>query len=108
MLRFFSLSFLFAGLLLAGCATEEKDPTAKMTPEEVHEGYFSSDRKGFKDTKGETAADEDTMASLEMMAGRALTELNEIKGDLKKQLEEVKQELETASLKIRDTYKTFG
>ena len=36
MLRFFSLSFLFAGLLLAGCATEERDPTAKMTPEEIY------------------------------------------------------------------------
>jgi len=35
-------------------------PLAKLAPEEVHEGYFSSDRKGFKDTKGETAADEDT------------------------------------------------
>jgi type III restriction enzyme len=35
-------------------------PLAKMAPEDVHEGYFSSDRKGFKDTKGETAADEDT------------------------------------------------
>jgi type III restriction enzyme len=35
-------------------------PLAQMAPEEVHEGYFSSDRKGFKDTKGETAADEDT------------------------------------------------
>lgn len=35
-------------------------PLAKLTPESVHEGYFSSDRKGFKDTKGETAADEDT------------------------------------------------
>ena len=35
-------------------------PLAKLTPEAVHEGYFSSDRKGFKDTKGETAADEDT------------------------------------------------
>jgi type III restriction enzyme len=35
-------------------------PLAKLSPEEVHEGYFSSDRKGFKDTKGETAADEDT------------------------------------------------
>ena len=33
---------------------------AKLPPEDVHEGYFSSDRKGFKDTKGETAADEDT------------------------------------------------
>jgi len=32
---------------------------AKLVPEEVHEGYFSSDRKGYKDTKGETAADED-------------------------------------------------
>ena len=35
-------------------------PLAKMDPADVHEGYFSSDRKGFKDTKGETAADEDT------------------------------------------------
>ena len=35
-------------------------PLAKLSPEEVHEGYFSSDKKGFKDTKGETAADEDT------------------------------------------------
>jgi type III restriction enzyme len=35
-------------------------PLAKLVPQEVHEGYFSSDRKGFKDTKGETAADEDT------------------------------------------------
>jgi type III restriction enzyme len=35
-------------------------PLAKLKPEDVHEGYFSSDRKGFKDTKGETAADEDT------------------------------------------------
>ena len=35
-------------------------PLAKLAPEEVHEGYFSTDRKGFKDTKGETAADEDT------------------------------------------------
>jgi type III restriction enzyme len=35
-------------------------PLAKLSPEAVHEGYFSSDRKGFKDTKGETAADEDT------------------------------------------------
>jgi type III restriction enzyme len=35
-------------------------PLAKLAPEDVHEGYFSSDRKGFKDTKGETAADEDT------------------------------------------------
>lgn len=35
-------------------------PLAKLAPEAVHEGYFSSDRKGFKDTKGETAADEDT------------------------------------------------
>lgn len=35
-------------------------PLAKMDPKDVHEGYFSSDRKGFKDTKGETAADEDT------------------------------------------------
>ena len=34
-------------------------PLAKLAPEDVHEGYFSSDRKGFKDTKGETAADED-------------------------------------------------
>ena len=32
---------------------------AKLAPEDVHDGYFSSDRKGFKDTKGETAADED-------------------------------------------------
>ena len=35
-------------------------PLAKLAPEAVHEGYFSVDRKGFKDTKGETAADEDT------------------------------------------------
>ena len=35
-------------------------PLAKLAPEDVHQGYFSSDRKGFKDTKGETAADEDT------------------------------------------------
>lgn len=35
-------------------------PLAKLAPEDVHEGYFSSDRKGYKDTKGETAADEDT------------------------------------------------
>jgi type III restriction enzyme len=35
-------------------------PLAKLAPQDVHEGYFSSDRKGFKDTKGETAADEDT------------------------------------------------
>ena len=35
-------------------------PLAKLNPEAVHEGYFSSDRKGFKDTRGETAADEDT------------------------------------------------
>jgi type III restriction enzyme len=35
-------------------------PLSKMDPADVHEGYFSSDRKGFKDTKGETAADEDT------------------------------------------------
>jgi len=35
-------------------------PLANLAPEDVHEGYFSSDRKGFKDTKGETAADEDT------------------------------------------------
>jgi type III restriction enzyme len=35
-------------------------PLAKLSPELVHEGYFSSDRNGFKDTKGETAADEDT------------------------------------------------
>ena len=35
-------------------------PLAKLLPEDVHEGYFSTDRKGFKDTKGETAADEDT------------------------------------------------
>jgi len=35
-------------------------PLAKLAPEDVHKGYFSSDRKGFKDTKGETAADEDT------------------------------------------------
>ena len=35
-------------------------PLAKLSPEKVHEGYFSSDKKGFKDTKGETAADEDT------------------------------------------------
>jgi len=35
-------------------------PLAKLDPAEVHEGYFSTDRKGFKDTKGETAADEDT------------------------------------------------
>ena len=33
---------------------------AKLAPEDVHEGYFSADRKGYKDTKGETAADEDT------------------------------------------------
>ena len=36
MLRFISLSLLFSALLLAGCATEEKDPTAKMTPEEIY------------------------------------------------------------------------
>jgi type III restriction enzyme len=35
-------------------------PLAKLDAADVHEGYFSSDRKGFKDTKGETAADEDT------------------------------------------------
>ena len=35
-------------------------PLAKLKPSDVHEGYFSSDNKGFKDTKGETAADEDT------------------------------------------------
>ena len=35
-------------------------PLAKLEPEDVHEGYFSADRKGYKDTKGETAADEDT------------------------------------------------
>jgi type III restriction enzyme len=35
-------------------------PLVKMDPRDVHEGYFSSDKKGFKDTKGETAADEDT------------------------------------------------
>ena len=35
-------------------------PLAQLSPEDVHEGYFSTDRKGFKDTKGETAADEDT------------------------------------------------
>jgi type III restriction enzyme len=35
-------------------------PLSKLDPADVHEGYFSSDRKGFKDTKGETAADEDT------------------------------------------------
>lgn len=35
-------------------------PLAKLAPEDVHEGYFSTDRKGYKDTKGETAADEDT------------------------------------------------
>ncbi len=28
--------------------------------EEVHNGYFSQDKKGFKDTKGESQADEDT------------------------------------------------
>jgi type III restriction enzyme len=33
-------------------------PLAKLAPEDVHEGYFSSDRKGFKDTKGETAEDD--------------------------------------------------
>jgi type III restriction enzyme len=35
-------------------------PLAKLPPEQVHEGYFSTDKNGFKDTKGETAADEDT------------------------------------------------
>ena len=35
-------------------------PLAKLEPGHVHEGYFSSDGKGFKDTKGETAADGDT------------------------------------------------
>ena len=35
-------------------------PLAKLAPEDVHEGYFSTDGKGFKDTKGETAADENT------------------------------------------------
>ena len=35
-------------------------PLSKLSPEQVHEGYFSSDRNGFRDTKGETAADEDT------------------------------------------------
>ena len=29
-------------------------------PEEVHSGYFSQDKKGFKDTRGTTKADEDT------------------------------------------------
>jgi type III restriction enzyme len=44
-------------------ATDERFkhlPLANLDPADVHEGYFSSDRKGFKDTKGETAADEDT------------------------------------------------
>ncbi len=35
-------------------------PLSKLSPEQVHEGYFSTDRNGFRDTKGETAADEDT------------------------------------------------
>ena len=40
---------------------EFKDlPLSKFSPSDVHQGYFSTDRKGFKDTKGETAADEDT------------------------------------------------
>jgi len=38
----------------------KKLPLAKLEASAVHEGYFSQDKSGFKDTKGETAADENT------------------------------------------------
>jgi outer membrane protein assembly factor BamD len=36
-LRFISLSVVLATLVLFGCATEEKDKTLKMKPEELYE-----------------------------------------------------------------------
>ena len=36
------------------------DMDTDRLPEIVHNGYFSSDKKGFKDTQGTTKADEDT------------------------------------------------
>lgn len=47
---------------------------AKLAPEDVHEGYFSSDRKGYKDTKGETAADEDIYKLIMQDKERLLSE----------------------------------
>ena len=38
------------------------DMDTDSLPELVHEGYFSSDKKGLKDTSGTTKADEDTYA----------------------------------------------
>lgn len=39
-----------------------KDIDTDLLAEEVHDGYFSSDKKGLKDTTGTTNADEDTYA----------------------------------------------